>query len=249
MRPFPAAALAAALLSCCASAQCGAATLDYRFVPPQVGDTVTYLYQAHSTAGTEAREYVTLARTSAEQVTVALTPEIGQPVAFLETVESDGLLVPTTTSAVTPFPDLPGASPSPAPTRQPGRRGYGREPQPQPSSEPRVNYAPPELPRQVLEIASLVVVASGPGASQRTWTFAATPGSPPVTLNLTRNVSGGDTLFVADGGGYGSAVHLEAIFRRGIFVGARGTERTVIYGVDPSQQPTTTWSLVAFLKP
>ena len=221
------------------------ATPDFRFLPAQIGDTVTLTYEVHS-ASVSTHELITLTRSATNRLTVTITPEGGAPVAFFQTVGDDGLLE-TAEPAIAEPAGIATATPLPRYPRG-GDRHYGNVPRTtaEPSGVPRQASFTPQLPPQVAQIASMVVVASGPGSNQRTWTFANTPGTPPVKSTLTRTTAGKSTILVADGAGYGTAIHLECVFRDGAFVGARGIERAIVYGVDPSQQPATSFTLAAF---
>ena len=236
----------------------GAAPVDFRFLPAKIGDTVTLTYEVQS-PGLSTHEIITLTRTAPNRLTVTITPEGGAPVAFFQPIGDDGALEPVEDTGVgsgaltTPAQGtVTTSTPLPRYPRDPyaqRRRENAPRSSPEPSAAPRANAFTPQLPPQVAEIASMAVVASGPGSNQRTWTYASTPGTPPVKSTLTRTQAGTSTILVADGTGYGTTLHLECVFRDGTFVGARGTERVVLYGADPNQAPATTFTLAAFAAP
>jgi hypothetical protein len=133
------------------------------------------------------------------------------------------------------------ASPSPTPTATP--RGKRTPEIVMASSSPRPVRQPEAIPEPISETAALLVAAAAEGRYPRTWTHTLAGSSVPYVLSLSRTDANGSSTFIADGGGSGNQIHIEATIRNGQFTDARGTLRVVTSDMDQTQTLTTVWSI------
>lgn len=223
-----------------------AATPGFGFIPTQIGQSFTYRYETST-----ARSIVTLTLTAPDRLTVTFTPETGQPFAVAEAIGANGAFEAISTRADAAVPSYATSQPSQSPYDGRSAAGqYSRHRGGGQNQPPRQNAQRPaqQVPSAFAAVASMLATLDAPGISQRSWLFTPSPGAPPITMNLKETKANGQTIVVADGTGYGTALHIEATLYGNTFTSARGSEKQVTYGVDPSQQPTTTWTLTAFAK-
>ena len=135
------------------------------------------------------------------------------------------------------------ASASPTPTARPRYRRaapatWTPTASPHPSEQQR-NV----VPEPISQTAALLVAAASDGTFPRTWSHALSNDSVPFVLSLFRTDAGTSSTFVADGGGSGNLIHIEATVRDGRFQSAHGTLRVVTSNMDQTQTETTIWSI------
>lgn len=213
--------------------------IEYGFVPSSIGTVATYEYVAGNTgdgrASASVHSIVTITRISADEVRIAARQEgfqPSQPVTAM--IRDDGSLDALARSAET-------ATASPTPSGRPRIRHA--VPTITDSPVPQQRRVAPAIPEPISETASLLAAAATEGSYPRTWTHALGNGSVPFVLSLSRNDEGTSSTFVADGGGSGNVIHIEATVRGGTFVRARGTLRVVTSNMDQTQTVTTIWSI------
>lgn len=275
---FPVQGVACAVLALTLIAATSPVPTGFGFLPAKTGESFSYRYDATvAPAGSSVHAIVTLTRVAPDRVTLTVTPEDGQPVAYAANITQNGALQPiaargtgqrtdaqSPTTEATPLGGIPtpygGGGGNPG-----GRGGYGgggrrggggygrnggqQSPGRQSSTaSPAPRPQEARLPTSILALSSLLSNASVPGVFPRSWLFTASPGNSPVTMNLSRTAANGETIFVGDAGNV-SSLHVEATVRSGRFVSARGSEKLPQPGTQTDQSPTATWTIVAFATP
>jgi hypothetical protein len=207
------------------------------FIPARIGSTASYQYDA-TESGTSGNISIhtslTISRTSADKLSVALKTADGKSAEREALIGDDGSLQPFAPRS------LGTPSPSPTPTQAPRHRPI---PTITESPRPKARHEPPAIPEPVLEVAAMLAAAETEGTYPRTWRHALDSSSVPFVLSLSRNENGPVSVFTADGGGSGNAIHVEAAVRDGRFVNARGTLQVVTSNMDQTATSTTTWSI------
>jgi hypothetical protein len=215
-----------------------AATLPVSgFIPARVGTTATYQYEATqsgTTGNVSVHTSFAITRTAADEISLALQAPDGQRVTREALIGDDGSLQPF----------APRNSPTPAPSATPTETPR-RKPIPTitDSPVPRARTELPGIPEAVLELAPMLAAAGAEGAYPRTWTHALSASDVPFVMSLSRSDTGPVTILVADGGGAGNAIHLEATAHDGKFVSARGSFRVVTSNMDQTKTATVIWSI------
>jgi hypothetical protein len=216
-----------------------AATVPYSgFIPERVNATALYQYAAteSGTAGdSSVHATVEITRTTPTGIAIALKTAIQPRHVFEAMIGADGSLEPFAPNAT------PLVTPSASPSAHPRARHPVATITDSPVRPPRREE--PTIPEPILQLASLLAAVDSEGLYPRTWRYALSSSAVPFVLSLSRNENGTSTTFVADGGGSGNAIHIEATVRGGKFSEARGTLRIVTSNMDQTQATTTTWSL------
>jgi hypothetical protein len=215
----------------------------YGYIPSGIGSSVSYRYEASTTGNASAsgsvHAVVTVTRISDDEVRVDAHQEgvqASRPVTAM--IREDGTLQALSQNAAGST-----ALPSPTPTASPRQRRSAPATfvplaSPRPSAPQRES-----VPEPISQTAALLTAAAAEGTFPRTWSHALSSNSVPFVLSLARNDDGASSTFVADGGGSGNLIHIEAIVRGGRFVSAHGTLRVVTSDMDQTQTLTTIWSI------
>ena len=214
----------------------------YGLVPSSIGSSSSYRYEASNSGNTSAgsvHAVVTITRMSDDEVRIDARQEGVQPrPPVTAMISEDGSLQALSRSAAGA-----SASPSPTPTASPRQRRSAPATF-VPLSSPRPLERQSEIvPEPISQTAALLTAAVAEGSYPRTWRHALNNNSVPFVLSLTRNDDGLSSTFVADGGGSGNLIHIEATLRQGKFVSAHGTLRVVTSDMDETQTVTTIWSI------
>jgi hypothetical protein len=215
-----------------------AATLPISgFIPARIGTTATYQYEATesgTTGNVSVHTSFAITRISADEISLALQAPDGQRVIREALIGDDGSLQPFAPR------NSPTPGPSATPTETPRHRPV---PTITDSPAPRARTELPGIPEPVLELAPMLAAAVADGIYPRTWMHALNASDVPLVLSLSRSDSGPVSILVADGGGAGSVIHLEATAHDGKFVSARGTFRVVTSNMDQTKKVTVIWSI------
>lgn len=187
-------------------------------VPPRVGGSVSYHYDAVETGPrgtTNTRAVLTLTRVVNDRVTITVTPDDGPATAVVARIGRDGVLQADAGDVRArgyaggeasdipldrPLGGIPGDSRGPSDSRSPsgygGGGGYG-------SGYGAAREARAEIPESVRVLAALVGSRTAAGANARSWPFAAafaSQGSVAMTARAGES-HGTETTVVADGSG------------------------------------------------
>lgn len=209
------------------------------FIPARIGATATYQYEATesgTTGNASVHTSFAITRTAVDEISLALQATNGQRVTREALIGDDGSLQPFAPR------NSPTPSPSATPTEAPRRRVI---PTITDSPVPRMRTELPAIPEPVLELAAMLAAASADGTYPRTWMHGLNATDVPFVMSLSRSDSGPVSILVADGGGSGNMIHLEATARDGKFVSARGTFRVVTSNMDQTKTATTIWSIAS----
>ena len=211
------------------------------FIPARVGATATYQYDA-TESGTlgnmPIHTSLTITRTGADEISVMLKTADGRSDVREALIGDDGSLQP--------FAPRISATPSPSPTPHQAPR-HRPIPTITDSPRPQAKHEPAGIPEPVLELASMLAATDADGTYPRTWRHSLSSSNVPFVLSLSRNDNGSVSVFVADGGGSGNLIHVEATVRDGKFVSARGTLQIVTSNMDQTQTSTNRWSITPSL--
>gem|GEM_PF-4998922 len=207
------------------------------FIPARIGSTAAYQYEATesgTTGNVSVHASFTITRTAADEISLALQLPDGQRVIREALIGDDGSLQPFAPR------NSPTPAPSATPTETPRRRVI---PTITDSPVPRARTELPGIPEPVLELAPMLAASVPDGTYPRTWMHALSASDVAFVLSLSRSDNGPVCVLVADGGGSGNAIHIEATARDGKFVSARGTLRVVTSNMDQTKTATTIWSI------